>query len=174
MATLDWDAIEDEYAGGDYLPYAEPGKYKVVCDGVEFKAAGNKGNYIMKFHFADKDGVQFPTADHWLSKDKQNHRAKHCKDLFMVLGADEAKAKKGCELAESKDSFDYAVQAYEQGFTALIKKAKPEVEIEVTPDGKYSRAEFTVRRVAFKRDDNPIAGAEEVNLSTDDMGALPF
>lgn len=173
MSVLDWDAIENEYAGnGDYLPYAEPGKYKVTCDGVEFKAAGNKGNYIMKFHFTDKDGVQFPTADHWLVKDKQNWRAKHCKDLFMVLGADEAKAKKGCELAESKGSFDYAVQAYEQGFAALIKKVKPEVEIEVTPDGKYSRAEFTDRRVAFKNDkkDDVLASGEGIVLDTD----LPF
>lgn len=172
MATLDWDAIDEEYAGGDYLPYAEPGKYKVTVDGVEFKAAGSKGNYVMKFHFAPTEEVQFPTADHWLVKDKQNWRAKHCKDLFMVLGADEAKAKKGCELAESKDSFDYAVQAYEQGFNALIGKVKPEVEIEVYPDGKYSRAEFTDRRVAMRNDkkEDVIASGEEVILDTD----LPF
>ena len=172
--AIDWDAIDQEYAGGDFLPYAEPGKYKVVCDSVEFKQAGSKGNYVMKFHFADKDGVKFPTADHWLVKDKQNWRVKHCKDLFMVLGADEAKAKKGCELAESKDSFDYAVQAYEQGFNALLKKVQPEVEIEVDKDGKYSRAEFTDGRVAMRHDDNPISGAEEVDLSSDDLGALPF
>lgn len=167
--ALDWDAIEDEYAGGDYLPYAEPAKYNVTVDGVEFKAAGSKGNYVMKFHFAPTEEYQFPTADHWLVKDKQNWRAKHCKDLMVALGCTEENAKKACEAAESK-GFDYAVSAYEQGFNRWIEKNSPKVEIEVYPDGKYSRAEFTDRRVAMKRDDNPTAGAEEIILDTE----LPF
>lgn len=172
--SLNWDAIDQEYAGGDFLPYAEPGKYKVLCDSVEFKQAGSKGNYVMKFHFAPTEEYQFPTADHWLVKDKQNWRAKHCKDLYMVLGATEANAKKACELAESKDSFDYAVSAYQQGFVSLLGKKNSMVEIEVYPDGKYSRAEFTDRRVAMRRDDDtndsPLADSEEVILDTD----LPF
>lgn len=172
--AINWDAIEEEYAGGDYLPYAEPGKYTVTCDGVEFKAAGSKGNYVMKFHFAEKDGVQFPTADHWLVKDKRNWRIKHCKDLFMVLGADESTAKKGCEAAESKNSFDDIVANYERGFKVLITKKKPELEIEVYPDGQYSRSEFTDRRVSMKRDEEKVADAiedsEVIVLDTD----IPF
>lgn len=172
MAAFDWDAIDNEFPGGDFLPYAEPGTYNVLCDDVEFKAAGTKGNYVMKFHFADKNGVKFPTADHWLTKDKQNWRMKHCKDLYMVLGASEENAKKACELAESKDSFDYAVSAYQQGFASLLGKGNSMVEIEVTPDGKYSRAEFTDRRVAMRNDkkEDVIASGEEVILDTD----LPF
>lgn len=167
--ALDWNAIEDEF-GGDYTPYADNGIYTVTCDGVEFKQAGSKGNYVMKFHFAEQDGVQFPTADHWLVKDKQNWRAKHCKDLMVALGCTEENAKKACEAAESK-GFDYAVSAYEQGFNRWIEKNSPKVEIEVYPDGKYSRAEFTDRRVAMKkREEDPMAGGEEIILDSE----LPF
>ena len=167
--SINWDAIDEEYAGGDYKDYAPTGTYKVKLNSVELKQAGAKGNYIVKFGFEETDEYQFPTADHWMSKEKQNWRIKHMKDLMMVLGASEDQAKKACEISESKDSFDYAVQGYEKAFSTLAKK-KPEVEIEVFPDGKYSRAEFTDRRVAMKRDDNPTAGAEEIILDTE----LPF
>lgn len=174
MASINWDSIEEEYKGGDFKEYAPEGKYTVKLKDVELKQAGNKGNYIVKFKFEETDQYQFPTADHWMSKDKTNWRIKHMKELLTVLSGNEDNAKKACELAESKGSFDYAVQGYERAFSTLAKK-KPEVEIEVWQEGKYSRAEFTDRRVAMKRDDNPMAGAEEVDLSGDDgLGELPF
>ena len=172
--AINWDSIEEEYKGGGFKDYAPEGKYKVKFNGVEIKPAGSKGNYIIKFKFEDTDQYQFPTADHWISKDKTNWRIKHMKELLTVLSGNEENAKKVCEMAESKNSFDYAVQGYEKAFTTLSKKT-PEVEIEVYPDGKYSRAEFTDRRVAMKRDADPMAGATEVDLSQeDDLGELPF
>ena len=168
--ALDWNAIEEEYKG-DYKDYAPNGVYKVKVDGVELKQVGTKGNYIVKFHFEETDDYKFPTADHWLVKDKQNWRAKHMKDLMVVLGSSEENAKKACEISESKDSFDYAIQGYEKAFTTLAKK-KPEVEIEISQDGKYSRAEFTDRRVAMRNNkkEDVIAGGEEIVLDTE----LPF
>ena len=163
--AIDWNEIDKVY-------YASEGTYKVKVDKVEIKQVGSKGNYIIKFGFAEDD-FKYPTADHWISKDKRNWRIKHMKDLMMVLGASEDQAKKACEISESKDDFEYAVQGYEKAFTTLAKK-KPEVEIEVYPDGDYSRAEFTDRRVAMKRDNNPIAGAEEVDMSTGEYGEMPF
>lgn len=173
MAGIDWNSIDEEYKGGDYKDWAPEGTYKVkLCD-VEVKPAGNKGNNIVKFKFEETDQYQFPTADHWMSKDKTNWRIKHMKELLTVLSGNEDNAKKVCEMAESKGDFEYATKAYEKAFVTLAKK-KPEVEIEVYPDGKYSRAEFTDRRVAMKHDDNPMSGAEEIELSTEDTMALPF
>lgn len=173
MASINWDDIEEQY-GSQYKDYAEDGVYKVKCDGVEIKDAGTKGNKVVKFHFEDTDDFQFPTADHWMVKEKSGWRIKHMKDLFVALGATEEKAKKCCELAEAKDDFEYAAKAYAKGFETLLAK-KPEVEIEVYTDGKYARAEFTNRSVAMRRDndkkDEPMSGAEEVDLS--DVG-LPF
>lgn len=171
--NINWDAIDEEFKS-DYKNYAPNGKYKVKFSEVEFKQAGTKGNYVVKFHFEDSDDYKFPTADHWLTKDKQNWRIKHMKDLMVVLGGAEENAKKACEVAESKDSFDYAVQGYEKAFSTLAKK-KPEVEIEVFPDGKYSRAEFTDRRVAMRRDDQKVSDTigGEVIPTADDLD-IPF
>ena len=171
--AINWDDIEEQY-GSQYKDYAEDGVYKVKCDGVEIKDAGTKGNKVVKFHFEETDDVQFPTADHWMVKDKAGWRIKHMKDLFVALGATEDKAKKCCELAEAKDDFEYAAKAYEKGFDTLLAK-KPEVEIEVYTDGKYARAEFTNRSVAMRRDndktDAVVTGAEEISLDADE---IPF
>ena len=171
--AINWDEIEEQYKS-QYKDYAEDGVYKVKCDGVEIKDAGNKGNKVVKFHFEETDDVQFPTADHWMVKDKDGWRIKHMKDLFIALGATEDKAKKACELAESKNDFEYAAKAYQNGFETLLAK-KPEVEIEVYTDGKYARAEFTDRTVAMRRDndkkDDVMADADEISLDADE---IPF
>lgn len=173
MASINWDSIDEEFKGGDYKDYAPEGKYTVKLADVEVKPAGNKGNYIVKFKFEETEQYQFPSADHWMSKDKTNWRIKHMKELLTVLSGNEDNAKKVCEMAESKDSFDYATAAYEKAFKTLAKKS-PEIEIEVWQDGKYSRAEFTDRRVAMKHEDNPLAGAEEITLDQSDELAMPF
>lgn len=174
MAGINWDAIDEEFGNSDYKQYAPTGTYEVAFSGVDFKQAGSKGNYVIKFGFEENDKYKFPTADHWLVKDKQNWRIKHMKDLMVVLGASEEDAKKVCELAEAKDSFDYAVRCYEKAFSTRAQK-KPMVEIEVYPDGKYSRAEFTDRRVAMKRDEQKVSDAigGEVIPTADDLD-LPF
>lgn len=174
--AINWGSIDEKYNNG-FKNYALPGIYTVKCDGVEFKQVGSKGNYIMKFHFAETDDTQFPTADHWLSKTNENWRIYHSKNLFVVLGSTEEKAKKGCEMAESKDNFDDKAKVYEKGFQTLLMK-QPEVEIEVFQDGKYTRAEFRSRLVAMPHDDatnntadSIIDDSEELSL---DIEALPF
>lgn len=173
---INWDEIEQQY-GSQYKDYAVDGKYTVKCDGVEIKDAGTKGNKVVKFHFADNDEYQFPTADHWLSKNNRGWRIKHMKDLFMVLGSTEDKAKKCCELAEAKGDFDYAAKAYAKGFETLAGK-KPEVEIEVFTDGKYARAEFTDRSVAMRRDDDkkPESSSDDIMADGEELSldSLPF
>lgn len=176
MATLNWEEIDAQYAS-QYKSFADYGTYKVKCIGVEFKDAGTKGNKVIKFQFEDSEQFRFPTADHWLVKDKQNWRVYHMRNLFVALGSTEEKARKACELAESKDDFAYAAKAYEKGFSALLAK-KPEVEIEVFPDGKYARAEFTDRTVAMRRNnDEEEATAENSGndiLANDDGSDEPI
>ena len=96
---------------------------------------------------------------------------------MVVLGASEDNAKKAVEVCESKSGKDNIVKAYEAAFKKLLAK-KPEVEIEVYQNGKYSSAEFKDGRVAMPHGDEPkkestvedaLAGAEEI--SNDD---LPF
>lgn len=175
---LDWDKIQEE-SGSKFKAYYADGKYKAKCDDVEIKEVGDKGSVIMKFHFAETDEAQFPTADHWLSFKNDSWRAWHNKCLMVVLGASEDNAKKAVEICEGKSSKEDKVKAYEQTYKKLLAK-KPEVEIEVFTENNYARAEFTDRSVAMPHDnepqkeapkddiiDNPIEGAEEINL--DDM-----
>lgn len=169
MSNINWDSVESEYSS-DYKDYAPEGKHKVKCIDAETKQVGQNGNYIIKFSF-EEDDYKYPTADHWITKNKDNWRYHHMKSLFEVLGAPEDKAKQVIEKAEEKGDFEFAVKAYEASFKRLLAK-KPEVEIEITPDGKYSRAEFTDGRVRMKnKEDKPLAGAEEVDLSSE---VLPF
>ena len=166
---INWESVESEFAG-NYKDYAPEGKHIVKVVDAETKQVGTKGNYIIKFIFEETDQYKFPTADHWIVKDKNNWRYHHMKSLFEVLGAPEDKAKQVIEKAEEKGDFEFAVKAYEASFKRLLAK-KPEVEIEITPDGKYSRAEFTDGRVRMKQTEKPLAGAEEVDLSSE---VLPF
>ena len=176
--ALDWDKIQEE-SGSKFKAYYADGKYKAKCDDVEIKEVGDKGSVIMKFHFAETDEAQFPTADHWLSFKNDSWRAWHNKCLMVVLGASEDNAKKAVEICEGKSSKEDKVKAYEQTYKKLLAK-KPAVEVEVFTENNYARAEFTDRSVAMPHDnepqkeapkddiiDNPIEGAEEINL--DDM-----
>lgn len=181
--TIDWDAAE-EAMGGDFKPYANEGIHKVKCNDIEIKEVGENGSVVMKFKFEETE-VAYPSADHWLSFKNNNWRYIHNKRLMMVLGASEEAAKKAVEMAESKPDKANVIKAYEACYKKLLAK-KPEVEIEVYTDGKYSRAEFTDKRVAMPRDDkpkqiiaatvpidDPLAGAEEMT-SEDDLSSLPF
>lgn len=179
MATIDWD--EAEKAGGNFKAFAADGVYKTKCDDVEIKEVGSNGSIVMKFHFEDVSEGQLPTAGHWLTfkEGKENWRFIHNKRLMQVLGASEDSAKKAVEMAESKSGKDNIVKAYEVCYKKLLAK-KPEVEIEVYTENKYARAEFTNPSVAMPHGnepqpkeivnetvpvDDPLAGAEEVDLS---------
>lgn len=174
--STDWDKLQDEM-GGKFKNYANNGKHTVKCNSIEVKEVGQNGSIIMKFGFEETD-VQYPTADHWLSFKNENWRKWHNKCLMVVLGASEDNAKKAVDICEGKSGKDNIVKAYESAYKKLIAKS-PEVEIEVYPDGDYARAEFTDRSVAMphgdedkaKKSDDPLEGAEEVDLSESD---LPF
>lgn len=175
--AINWDNLEEQM-GSKYKPYAEDGKYSVKCVDVEIKTTST-GSVVEKFIFAEDANVQFPTADHWISKKNDNFRAYHQKNLLVVLGASEANARLAVEKAEAKDDFDYAVKAYEAAFKALLKK-EPTVEIEVytqAHNGKeYARAEFTDRKVAMPHDDakKPAAGSAIDDDEQIDLSDLPF
>lgn len=174
MPNIDWDNIESEM-GGKYKDYAKNGTYTVKCIGVEIKEVGSNGSVVEKFQFEETNKEKFPTADHWISRKNDNFRAYHQKNLLVALGASEANARLAVEKAEAKD-FDYAVKAYETAFTALLKK-KPEVEIEVFQDGKYSRAEFTDRSVAMPHGDSDKGASASETLDDGeeiDLSDIPF
>lgn len=177
MATIDWDNLEEQM-GSKYKPFAEDGKYTVKCVDVDIKETST-GSVVEKFIFEEDANVQFPTADHWISKKNDNFRAYHQKNLLVALGASEANARLAVEKAEAKD-FDYAVKAYETAFKALLKK-EPTIEIEVytqAHNGKeYARAEFTDRTVAMPHDDAKKSSGS-VTVSDDgeeiDLSSIPF
>ena len=174
--AINWDNLEEQM-GNKYKSFADDGKYSVKCVDVEFKKTST-GSIAQKFIFEEGKDVQYPTADHWLSKKNDNFRAYHQKNLFVLLGASEANARQVVEKAEEKGDYDYAAKVYEASFKNLLKK-NPEVEIEVyrqvnESNGKeYARAEFTDRSVAMPHGDSKKTGStasvaeegEEIDLS---------
>ena len=175
----DWKSLKEEMSG-NFKDFAKDGKYTVKCDSVEIKEVGSNGSVIMKFHFEDQDGEQFPTADHWLSFKNENWRKWHNRCLMVVLGASGENAEKAVDMAENKEGKDNIIKGYSTCYKKLLAK-KPEVEIEVFTVDKYSRAEFTDRTVAMPHGDEKktetqedvLAGAEEITDESD-LGDLPF
>lgn len=176
--SINWDEVQEK-AGGEFKNFYEDGDYTVKCDGVEIKEVGTNGSVIMKFHFEEGKDGQYPTADHWLSFKNDSWRQWHNKCLMQVFGASEDSAKKGVEMAESKDGKENIIKGYEACYKKLLAK-KPEVKIEVFTEvnpnnGKeYARAEFKDRSVAMPHDngqqkentaDDILEQGEEVDLS---------
>lgn len=165
MSTLDWDNIQEK-AGGEFKNFYEDGDYTVKCDGVEIKEVGTNGSVVVKFHFEEGKDGQYPTADHWLSFKNDAWRQWHNKCLMQVLGASEDAAKKGVEMAESKDGKENIIKGYEACYKKLLAK-KPEVKIEVFTEvnpnnGKeYARAEFKDRNVAMPHGDDANKNKEQ-------------
>lgn len=181
--SIDWDAVEKE-TGGKFKDYAPEGRHNVTLDEVEVHEVGSKGNYAVDLKFEETDTMQFQKATYWISKEKRNWRIKSMKELITVLSGSEDNAKKVCEMAESKGSFDYAVAAYEKALKTLAAK-KIKTEIEVYFSGMYSQkgtpinnATLTDPRVynknVKKEETNPLAGAEEIELSTSETMEMPF
>lgn len=180
--AIDWNAVEQDTAK-KYKDYAPEGKFTVKLDNVEVRQAGNKGAYVAELTFAETDTMKFPKASYWLSKDKANWRIHTMKELLTVLSGNEANAKKVCEMAESKDDFEYAVKGYEKALKTLAAK-HAETEIEVYFGGRYSSKGTPMNDATLtdprcynksKKKEDPMAGAEEVDLSQDDnFGEIPF
>lgn len=149
--SIDWAKVEED-AGSKYKNYAKPGTYKVKCVDVDIREVGTNGSVAQDFIFEEDDNYQYPKATHWLSFKNDSWRQWHNRQLMTVLGSSESTAEKAIDKIEALGDKEKIMKGYETAYKSLLKK-KPEVEIEVFPDGKYSRAEFTDDRVAMPHDD---------------------
>ena len=160
--SIDWRKVEED-AGSKYKNYAKPGTYKVKCVDVDIREVGTNGSVAQDFIFEEDDNYQYPKATHWLSFKNDSWRQWHNRQLMIVLGSSESTAEKAIDKIEALGDKEKIMKGYATAYKALLKK-KPEVEIEVFPDGKYSRAEFTDERVAMPHDD-----AKPTAEDTDDV-----
>ena len=174
--AINWGEAEEK-AGGQFKDYAPSGTYKVKVISVDHHEAGQNGSIAQDFKFAETDDYQFPKVTHWLSFKNDNWRFIHNRSLMVLFGATKEQAQKAIETCESKSKKEDIIKAYQQTYERLLAK-KPAVEIEVWPDGKYSRADFTASSVRMSHpDDEPyqksnggdeiLDGAEEVKLDAD-------
>ena len=176
--SINWEEAEEK-AGGQFKDYAPAGTYTVKVASVEHHEAGQNGSIAQDFKFEEDENYQYPKVTHWLSFKNDNWRFIHNRSLMMLLGASKENAQKAIEVCEGKGNKDAIIKAYQQTYERLLAK-KPLVEIEVWPDGKYSRADFTASSVRMSRpDDKPYAKSDDpidgaVDLSTDEMGDIPF
>lgn len=178
--SIDWKKVEED-AGSKYKNYAKPGVYKTKCIDIEIKEVGSNGSVAQDFIFEESDDVQYPKATHWLSFKNDSWRQWHNRQLMIVLGSSEDTAEKAIDKIESLGDKEKIMKGYETAYKSLLKK-KPEVEIEVFPDGKYSRAEFTDERVAMPHDnDKPAADSDDDFAPKDiadgeeiDLSDIPF
>ena len=175
MGTIDWEDAQKNYG---YKNYAKPGIYKVKCIDMEIKETST-GSIAQEFIF-EEDSNKYPKATHWLTfkEGKDGWRQWHNLNLMMVLGSSEDTAKKAIEKIEALEGKDKIVKGYEAAYKALLKKT-PTVEIEVYPDGNYSRAEFNDSSVAMPHESKPAPVAddvapEEIPDGEIDLSDIPF
>lgn len=174
--AINWSEAEEK-AGNQFKDYAPSGVYKVKVVSVDHHVAGEKGSIAQDFKFAEDEAYQYPKVTHWLSFNNDNWRFIHNRSLMILFGATKEQAQKAIETCEGKSKKEDIIKAYQQTYERLLAK-KPEVEIEVWPDGKYSRADFTASSVRMSHpDDEPyekkdstdeiLDSAEEVKLDAD-------
>lgn len=177
--AIDWKKVEED-AGSKYKNYAKPGTYKVKCVDVDIREVGTNGSVAQDFIFEEDEQYQYPKATHWLSFKNDSWRQWHNRNLMIVLGSSESTAEKAIDKIEALGDKEKIMKGYETAYKSLLKK-KPEVEIEVFPDGKYSRAEFTDDRVAMPHDDAKPAAEdtdevvpEDIEDGEIDLSEIPF
>lgn len=178
--SIDWKKVEED-AGSKYKNYAKPGVYKVKCVDVEIREVGSNGSVAQEFIFEEDDNYQYPKATHWLSFKNDSWRQWHNRNLMVVLGSSEDTAEKAIDKIEALGDKEKIMKGYEIAYKSLLNKKKPLVEIEVFPDGKYSRAEFTDDSVAMPHDDAKPAAAdtddivpEDIEDGEIDLSEIPF
>ncbi len=175
---IDWKKVEED-AGSKYKNYAKPGTYKVKCVDIEIREVGTNGSVAQEFIFEEDDQYQYPKATHWLSFKNDSWRQWHNRQLMIVLGSSESTAEKAIDKIEALGDKEKIMKGYETAYKSLLKK-KPEVEIEVFPDGKYSRSEFTDDRVAMPHDDAKQSAVDDEITPEDipedeiDLSEIPF
>lgn len=177
--AIDWNKVEED-AGSKYKNYAKPDVYKVKCVDVDIREVGTNGSVVEEFIFEEDDKYQYPKATHWLSFKNDSWRQWHNRCLMIMFGSSEDTAEKAIDKIEALGSKEKIMKGYETAYKALLNKKKPLVEIEVFPDGKYTRAEFTDDTVAMPHDDaKPTAASDEIipeDISEDeiDLSEIPF
>lgn len=159
--AIDWDSLDEQYSS-KFKDYAPEGNYKVKCVDVEARKT-NKGTFVLDFMFEEDENYQYPKVGCFISKDKEKWRWHYVKELFIVLGAPEDKAREAIERSEAKGDYEYAVKCYEAAFKRLLQK-KPEADICVFFSGRTSakgnpinNAEFTDSRVRMKRTEQKVS-----------------
>lgn len=176
--AIDWNKVEED-AGSKYKSYARPGVYEVKCVDVDIREVGSNGSVVQDFIFEEDDDRQYPKATHWLSFKNDSWRQWHNRQLMIVLGSSESTAEKAIDKIESLGDKEKIMKGYETAYKSLLKK-KPTVEIEVYPDGKYTRAEFTDERVAMPHNDakpavvNDDVAPEDIEDGEIDLSEIPF
>lgn len=167
--SINWDQVKEDNAP-KFKNYAKPGVYKVKCIDINIREVGSKGSIAQEFIFEEDEDRQYPKATHWLTfkEGKDGWRQWHNRNLMVVLGSSESTAEKAIDKIEALGSKDKIVKGYETAYKSLLKK-KPEVEIEVFPDGKYSRAEFTDENVAMPHDDAKPASEDAYDVAPEDI-----
>lgn len=166
--SIDWKKVEED-AGSKYKNYAKPGVYKVKCIDIKIREVGSNGSVAQEFIFEEDDNYQYPKATHWLSFKNDSWRQWHNRNLMVVLGSSEDTAEKAIDKIEALGDKEKIMKGYETAYKSLLNKKKPLVEIEVFPDGKYSRAEFTDDRVAMPHDDAKPASADADEVTPEDI-----
>ena len=134
--AIDWVKVKEDNAS-KYKNYAKPGIYKVKCVDVDIREVGTNGSVAQDFIFEEDEQYQYPKATHWLSFKNDSWRQWHNRNLMIVLGSSESTAEKAIDKIEALGDKEKIMKGYATAYKALLKK-KPEVEIEVFPDGKYS------------------------------------
>lgn len=180
---IDWDKLEAEQDKG-FKEYAPEGRYTVKVEKVDIHIVGTNGSIAQDFFFEESNEYKFPKATHWLSTKNVGWRQWHNLNLMMLLGAPKDAAKKAVEACEAKDGNKASlINAYQATYDRLLAK-KPEVEIDVWQDGKYSRGEFASPKVRMSRKeetkpaaadatDSILDDAEELALDKEEL-ELPF
>lgn len=178
--SINWEEVEKN-AGSQYKNYAKPDVYKVKCVDVDIHEVGTNGSVVQEFIFEEDDNYQYPKATHWLSFKNDSWRQWHNRCLMIMFGSSEETAEKAIDKIEALGDKEKIMKGYETAYKALLNKKKPEVEIEVFPDGKYTRAEFTDSTVAMPHDDAKPAAKADEDVPEDiddgeeiDLSSIPF
>lgn len=188
--SLNWNTIEAEANTNNYKEYAPSGEHTVKVNEVTKR---DNGNGWFEFTFVEGEFKYPKLSFAFFSDEKINYRAHYYKEAMKQLGASEDNARKAVEVCEGKSGRENVFKAYVDAFGRLAKK-HPELTIEVRD--QYDRDGNPVRSAqgtiygesvfarksglqfpsngtpkAEKKSDDPLEGAEEVDLSDD---SLPF
>lgn len=128
MATLDWDAIEEEAKNNSFKNYAPNGEHTVKLKEVK---KNENGNGWFDFIFEEDDEYKYPKLSFaFFNDEKIKFRAHYYKEVMKVLGDSEDAARKAVDVCEGREERDKVFSAYVETFNKLAKK-NPKIKIEV-------------------------------------------